>query len=111
MTCSIVALIACFSWSGFYVDGAAVVADGGIQRASDTYEFYGGKYHLVGAGQFDETASNPYGRFALGYEIELSPQFRAALEISHQSSLDTSKDRGVNSASLSVRWYPFRRRQ
>lgn len=110
MTCSIAVLIACFSWSGFYMDGAVVVADGGaISVDTSFFDFYDGKAHQVQEVYGREQADNPYARAALGYEIEFSPRLRAAFEVSHRSSIATGRDRGINSASFSLRWYPFRR--
>lgn len=50
---------------------------------------------------------NPLGRIAVGYEVVPTPSWRVSLDVAHTSSLSTGKDRGVNSANLNVRWYPF----
>ena len=113
MECSLAALIACFSWSNFYVDGglayqdagmyhqivsesaAIVVIDGIATTASDRR-----------VSQYDHPA-NPYGRVSLGYELHFdSVSWR--LEATHISSLASDKDRGINSLGISARWYPFR---
>lgn len=90
MNCTLAALVACFSWSGFYVDGALAIADAPIDAAHDF-------------------ARNPYGRVTLGYDVTLSRAWSAALELTHFSSIDSKYDRGVNFAILSVRWRPFGR--
>jgi hypothetical protein len=52
-------------------------------------------------------SENPYGRLALGYEIEFR-HISWSLEVAHTSSLASSTDRGINSVQLRAHWYPFR---
>jgi hypothetical protein len=108
-------LIACFSWSGLYVDGGVEVRD-----SSDDWALY--KERVVNIYwpenpvpteyRFPETsrtrfAENPYGRVSIGYQLQFS-ETTWSLEASHTSSLENSHDRGYNSLSLRVRWFPFR---
>lgn len=119
MSCTLATLIACFSWSGLYVDAGVTAQESGVQRVSTERTLIllsrgpllGGSF-IVGS---DETetmvsrgADNPYGRIALGYELEFSPSMKASLEVSRvQSAMGDA----VNGVSLNVRWYPFARRQ
>lgn len=50
--------------------------------------------------------ANPYGRLALGYDWRF-PKVTFDLQVMHQSSI-VAGDRGFESVSLSVRWYPFK---
>lgn len=113
MDCSLAALIACFSLGGLYIDtgmsyqdagvytvyhsdsASTVVSDGLIETNSSSQEFR------------TNSASNPYGRLSLGYQIDFS-SVTWRLEVSHVSSLATDKDRGVNSIKIGARWFPFR---
>lgn len=104
--CSLLSLIACFSWSGVYVDGGLLYQDSGVEEKATTYEWYDGGYHLQ-ASSDDRYAANPYGRMALGYELRFS-SVTLALEAAHTSSIATNQDRGVNEINLRARWYPFR---
>lgn len=115
MECSIHALIACFSWAGLYIDSGLSYQDAGVYRSYEVSKY---ERQLVnGAEQSSgethqawdrHSAQNPYGRLALGYEIDLG-QLTWRIEAEHVSSLTTSKDRGVNSFTISAKWYPFRR--
>jgi hypothetical protein len=98
MECSLVALVACFSWSGFYIDS-------GLSYVDVTYsevELHGSEVEYVAR------SHNPFGKLGIGFQLNLSPNFLAEVELAHASSLKTQDDRGVNSISLNVRWYPFR---
>lgn len=99
-------LIACFSWSNFYVDGGLLYQDSGVEKVTAAYEWYDAKYILQDRDE-SHYASNPYGRVALGYEMRFT-NVSLSLEAAHTSSLDTGSDRGVNAISLKARWYPFR---
>jgi hypothetical protein len=114
MECTLAALVACFSWSGFYVDTGIAYADAGervyVRYVADVLDKESGEL-IIGAREqqkYDLSPRNPFGRFSLGYEINVS-RFRVSLEGSHISSLDTGKDRGVNYINLNVRWFPFKR--
>ncbi len=50
---------------------------------------------------------NPMGRIAIGHEWGTG-KFRFNLELRHESSIATGKDKGQNSAWLSGRVYPWR---
>lgn len=58
-------------------------------------------------GQTVATPRNPLGRAVVGVELQPAPAWRISLDLSHTSSLRTGDDRGVNAASLAVRWFPF----
>jgi hypothetical protein len=51
--------------------------------------------------------ANPYGVVAAGFEFELTPHLSWRVEVRHQSSLATGRDRGENSAGAFVRWRPW----
>ncbi len=58
---------------------------------------------------YDENRTrNPYGIAAIGYDVVDTKRWHAAVEIRHESSLDTTRDRGVNELSFNVTWHPFR---
>jgi hypothetical protein len=103
-------LIACFSWSNLYVDGGLSYQDINVSRSEyrTTVNRDGNAVETVTALYNWRDDQNPYGRVALGYELRFS-SVTWRVEASHLSSLDTGTDRGVNSLSLSARWYPFRR--
>lgn len=111
MECSIYALIACFSWSNLYIDTELTMLDRGIEQFiynEASYVFYGGEFHLTGHGvHADRDARNPYGKLAIGYEINFD-NMTIALEASHISSLANDDDLGVNGITLKARWFPFR---
>ncbi len=53
---------------------------------------------------------NPYGSLVIGYDWDvkfLDSPVTIDLQLQHQSSLDTGKDRGWNSINLKVRTYLF----
>lgn len=115
MSCSLALALLCLDLSGFYVDGSLSAIDSGVE----TYHVEttlvtlerDGHIHYVGGREhrsFDHTASNPYGRIALGYEQTFFvPNLRLSAELFHESSFATARDRGVNGARISLRWYPF----
>lgn len=110
MDCVLAALLSCFSLSGVYVGSSLSVQD---------YEpayLYRWDFVSTNANGVQETgwretvkshSRNPYGKLALGYELDFR-SVRVALEAAHQSSVATNNDKGINSLSLSLRWYPFR---
>lgn len=111
MDCALATLIACFSWSNLYVDSGLHWQDRGeyftrIEHASLLTE-QGELIQEASAVRTFNEARNPYGRLSLGYEIEVA-EISWRMELAHISSLDTGKDRGVNSLSISARWFPFR---
>lgn len=119
MECSIAALIACFSWSNFYIDTGLEFRDREYQYSHD-WEAYRviestatefARYELIDAKRFIETeADNPYARISIGFAFQFSPSVTADLRLAaHESSISTGRDKGENSVSLGVRWFPFRR--
>lgn len=101
MECTLATLIACFSWSGLFVDTGIAYQDKGEQ--------WSGYFHPTDKEPY-KTANwrhNPYGRFGLGYEIQFRT-VRWSIEAIHVSSIATNEDRGVNSIGISARWFPFR---
>lgn len=110
MECTLATLIACFSWSGLYVDTGIQVQDAGIavNYAYEAFEYRTDKWvRTYAEAEFRDTSQNPYGRFGIGYVLD----FRAAqitLEASHTSSLTLGEDKGINALSLRMRWFPFR---
>jgi hypothetical protein len=112
MECTLAALVACFSWGGFFIDGGLAWQDAGVPRTDyreviirrdDGFQYRAYDDFVV----YDK--KNPYAFGALGYEI----RFRAlsiSLEAAHRSSAVVGYDDGVNSVLLRARWFPFRRR-
>lgn len=110
MECTLSALIACFSWSGFYVDTGLQFQDKQPTRyVTEINRYYAGQDYYVGNVNHYEIrrGSNPYGRFSLNYEIPFE-SVTWYVQALHVSSLDSSEDAGFNSISINVRWYPFR---
>lgn len=120
MECTFLSLIACFSWSGLYLDATTEYIDSRDRRYTESY--YGESLNVFNAGTGQEylqrnvvrelssperEVSNPYGRASLGYEIDIR-SLRIDVSAFYQESLKTS-DRGEAGASLKVRWFPFRR--
>jgi hypothetical protein len=109
MECTLAALVACFSWANFYVDGGLSWQDRGLplteSRAipvvidNEPHTFYTSNV------RYDR--KNPYASGALGYEIRFR-SLSLALEASHRSSAAVGYDEGINSIGLKARWYPFR---
>jgi hypothetical protein len=102
-------LLACFSWSGLYIDSGLSYQDIGEPRqewrtVSTQHDW--GVETTADLAKID-SQMNPYGRLAIGYEISF-PALTWRLEASHVSSLATGQDRGINAVSVSARWYPFR---
>jgi hypothetical protein len=95
--CSLFALIACFSWQNLYLDTALIHDDAVYWELSPTTQ------------QLSSVPKNPFGRAAIGYELRFS-NLSLAIEGSHQSSLASGDDGGINSVAIRARWYPFRRR-
>jgi len=118
MSCSLAAFAACFTMSGFYVDGGVAIQDRGLDTLTTT------TYHIeqepcrpnrfcnspipdVVSQEITRDKRNPYGLLSLGYEVDFSPRWSARIEAAHMSSLATGRDRGVESIALHVRWHPF----
>lgn len=115
MDCTLATLIACFSWSNFYVDAGLAYQDAGyyveridheaVRVERDGEVISNGEYTLKSTRGVRET---PYGRISLGWSMQFSPQLTADFAVSHISSVKNPDDRGVNGVSLSVRWHPWR---
>lgn len=111
VVCSIHALIACFNWSGLYLDAGVEYYDQPLRSTlvRDQHHYHDGRNY--GFGGYTEAVYNDganYGYAAIGYEFggeRLSFNLRAT----HNSSFDTGRDRGVNSVSFGFRWRPFAR--
>lgn len=112
MDCSIAALIACFSWSGFYVDAGLSWQDSGEMQVTQigTYDpnlvddvMENRPYAFT-----DNKPDNPYVDIGAGYEMTVS-SVRVSLEfVAHRSSIKTGNDLGFNYARLGFRWFPLR---
>lgn len=112
MSCSLTAIALCLS--GLYLDGGLSVADSGVeiyreQIVNSVYQLDGViTSHRHVESIRSHAAENPYGRIAIGYEQTFFvPELRLSAELYHESSLATGRDRGVNGARISLRWYPF----
>lgn len=105
MECTLAALIACFSWSGLYIDTGIEVQDVRPTRYMTEITYSNGD--KIGGRDWEWSYNqNPYGRFGIGYQFSVG-SFTWDLEAKHVSSLDTTSDRGVNSLSIGMRWRPF----
>lgn len=110
MECTLAALIACFSWANFYVDGGLAWQDKGMPRTEYREYVYRAEdgYQLA---LYDDLVvyekQNPYAIGALGYQISFR-SFAVSLEGSHRSSAASGRDDGINTISLRARWFPFR---
>jgi hypothetical protein len=105
MECTLATLVACFSWSGLYVDTGIQVND--VGPYSRTYVDSPNIDAPMEYRDFRLPARNPYGSFGIGYDVTVG-RFTWSLSAQHVSSLDTGEDHGVNSIRLGVRWRPFR---
>jgi hypothetical protein len=109
--CSFAALIACFTWSNLYLDASAIALDDAMmgraewrvdELRSDGLVETHGRYVWV------DDPFNPYGKLALGYQMQLgSVTFTA--EVSRMESFEDSPENAVHALSVGMRWYPFRR--
>ena len=109
MECTLLTIIACFSWSNLYVDGGLSYQDSDFPRQ----EWRTQVNHLPGATEtvtqletVDEPY-NPYGRGALGYEVRFRSVTIAA-EAFYSGSFNENGARGVKGVGLKARWYPFK---
>lgn len=125
MSCSLATFLTCFSLSGFYVDGAVIRSNTGQGRmVEDTHLVEGVAFvrpnfgppiearyvYEVTEQRLARDADNPYGRVALGYDIELGKRWTTRLEYAYRESVDTGRDEPERSWSLGVTWRPFGRR-
>jgi len=113
MECTLAALVACFSWSGLYLD-----VGGGYQQSRSyhindyQYEFRFTNPGIIETGGFrthekTEFEDFGYGRALIGYEISMS-NVRLALEGAWTKDLQHGSGT-TKSIGLSLRLYPFRR--
>lgn len=119
MSCTFATLAACFSMAGFYVETDISWQDARVERTTiETHETrYLGSFGGVRTSgssletkrAFDQSASNPYGLLALGYDIQPTPALTIGAKAFHDSSLADDGDRGINGAALYVVWRPFAR--
>lgn len=110
MDCVLAALLSCFSLSGIYVDSGFSVQDyeQAYLKRWDFISYNGDGVQETGwREKVAHKSRNPYGKLALGYELDFR-SVRVALEAAHQSSVSSNSDKGINSLSLSLRWFPFR---
>ena len=113
MECTIAALIACFSWSGVYLDSGLSFQDIGTpyqEWRTHVNHTPSGAIETVTQLETLDDPFNPYGWVALGYQLD----FRTwTIELSGRygnASLDEdSPGKAIKSLNLGVRWYPFRR--
>lgn len=114
MECTLATLIACFSWSGLYVDTGISYHDYGedlTYQLEQEFILVNEQATVLDYGNESTTVTwqnrkNPYGLFSLGYEIDFG-SVAVSLEGRHTSSLSSARDRGVNSVSLTMKWRPF----
>jgi hypothetical protein len=116
--CGLETLLACFSLSGFYVDGAISAHDRGearvnvqtvlVERNVCLYKgFCVPANYNTDVVTVDDSAQNLYGRVAIGYDVTVN-QVTLRLEASHESSIATGRDWGVNAINLGLTWRPFK---
>lgn len=119
MECSLAALVACFSWSNLYLETNTDFIHERTPRFTES--FYGEDLRVLRAdggesylqrnmireiNRNEREVFSPYGRAALGYELDLR-SFRFDFSAFYQESLAIS-DRGEVGASLKMRWFLFR---
>lgn len=110
MECALATLIACFSWSNLYID-----TQFNLQDRTVPYHYWrdisppprDGVIETAFVSTISDRSDNPYLRSALGFELSFR-QVDLSAEIFHDSSIATSRDRGVNGIGLRARWFPFR---
>lgn len=109
MSCALATLATCFTWSSLYVDTGLLYRDRLDVEFTDRIKIAGvvNQIPVHALVTERETVPNPYGRFAIGYSVDIS-SVSVGLEASHVSSIRAG-DRGINSLELRARWYPFRR--
>ena len=111
MSCTFATLAACFHLSGFYVDTALIHSSIGESRIDNVS--YGqihwehDEWRVDTRPHIDNSAQNPYVRVALGYDVQWNPRWATRIDYSHESSIATGQDRGVERISLGLTWRPF----
>lgn len=109
MECTLATLVACFSWSGLFVDTGVQLQDRGtaVHYRTDTPQLVGHEWVWNTQWRTVDKPDNPYGRFGVGYVVDFGSA-QLTLEANHTSSMQTGGDKGINAVSLSLRWFPFR---
>lgn len=112
MDCTLATLIACFSWSGLYIDSGM-----SWQNRGETYVTQFGTYDRNLADGLPEALpyafstdkpSNPYMDVSVGYSVKIENVEVSLTVRGHRSSIATGADKGFNYARLGFRWFPFR---
>jgi hypothetical protein len=111
MECSLAALALCFSWSNLYVDAQISYQDRSVPYHEWAYMgsavARSGLVESTWLSKISYENENPYMRNAIGFRLP----FRAVditAEVFHDSSISSTKDRGVNGFALRAQWFPFR---
>lgn len=119
MDCTLAALIACFSWSGLYLDTSAQYINSNDRHYVetlgeslrvfnvDTGESFTERHFIHQLDSPYREIDNPYVTFALGYELNFS-RVRIDASVFRQESA-AMRDDAETGVSLKVRWFPFRR--
>jgi hypothetical protein len=111
MECTLAALIACFSWSGLYLDSGISWIDREVP-----YHYWkdispppraDGVRETARLSSIGNESQNPYLRNAIGLQINFR-SLDVSLEAFHDSSMSSNQDRGVNGLAIKARWFPFR---
>lgn len=118
MECTLATLIACFSWSNFYIGSGLQYQDRGdvfmAQYELAVVDQQGNEIPSLRqtAREYTDNPDNLYAKLSLGYEIAVDLDDFGTLFLglsgSHTSSIETGTDKGVNAACLCARWHPFR---
>jgi hypothetical protein len=107
--CSLFALLACFNWSGLYLDGGLQYQNADVERIGhyESVNHEGNAIETV-ITPFPYTADeNPYGRVALGYELHFA-RVTISAEAFYSGSFKEYSAPSVKGLALKARWYPFR---
>lgn len=112
MECTLAALIACFSWSGLYLDNQVSWTDRTVPfhywRDISPPPRADGVRETAYLSSIGNESQNPYLRNALGFQLSFK-KIDVSLEAFHESSMSDDNDRGVNGLSIQARWFPFRK--
>jgi hypothetical protein len=108
MECAWTALLYCFSWANLYLDGGLSFQDKEKPYREHLIAAFPDGSEYAFTVPLDNSAPNPFGRVALGYQIDLR-RVTLTLEASHTSSFASGDDVGINAISVNARWFPFRR--
>lgn len=119
-SCTLAALITCFSWSGLYLETNAEVIRQPDRTFVDTY--YGETLHVMQADggpdyiekhviremdSSNRAVHNPYVGLSLGYEFNVE-NFRVDLQGFYRESARIADEPEIG-AALRVRWFLFGR--